>query len=237
MADRLKLSAEITSAGRWKAGAELRAGPKSAHHTSPRPINLPLPVREQATRGLGGERLPRSLLVRLFRVDRLRQSGIDLSGDVALLFVGKMPLQRLDEDAAAWHAPPASGTLRGLEQPLRQGNRSLDGPIVGHAAQYTGITPSSSATAHGRCDSTATVGPMRVATSSVNPVKQRVPRPLPCLAQRQPVAGRVRAARVDRRARQGSTPSDHAPLIVAVAATASPMTFLTWRQLEAIVFS
>src|SRR5215831_3862222 len=170
MADRLKLFVEITSAGRWKAGAEPRAGPNSAHHTSPRPITLPLPVREQATRRLGGERLPCSLLVRLFRGHRLRQGGIDLSGDVALLFVGKVPLQRLDEDAASRHAPPASGTLRGLEQPLRQGNRSLDGPIVGHAAQYTGITTSSSANDHCRRDSTATVGPMRAATSSVNPV-------------------------------------------------------------------
>src|SRR5215469_5163440 len=105
MADRLKLSAEITSAGRWRAGAEPRTGPKSAHHTSPRPIILPLPTREQATCRLGGELLPCSLLVRLFRGHRLRQGGIDLSGDVALLLVGKVPLQRLDEDAAARHPP------------------------------------------------------------------------------------------------------------------------------------
>src|SRR5438105_8386186 len=65
IADRLKLSAEITSAGRWKAGAEPRAGPKSAHHTSPRPITLPFPTRELATRRLGDERLRCSLFLGL----------------------------------------------------------------------------------------------------------------------------------------------------------------------------
>ena len=76
---------------------------------------------------------------------------------------------------------------------------------------------------------------MRVATWNVNSVKQRVPRLLRWPAQRQPVAGRVRAAWVDRQARKGSTPSDHAPVIVAVAATTSPTTILTGRRLEAIV--
>src|SRR5262245_45366521 len=119
MAERLKLSAEITSAGRWKAGAEPRAGPKSAHHTSPRPIIVPLPVREQTTRRFGRERLRRGFLLGLLLGHRLCQGGIDLSGDVALLFLSEVMLQRLDEDATARHTPPASGPLGGLEQSLR----------------------------------------------------------------------------------------------------------------------
>src|SRR5215472_1331774 len=96
MAERLKLSAETTSAGRWNAGAEPRAGPKSAHQTSPRPITLPLPVRQQAACGFGDERLGRSLFLCLFRGHGLREGGIDLSGDVALLLLGEVVLQRLD---------------------------------------------------------------------------------------------------------------------------------------------
>jgi len=78
---------------------------------------------------------------------------------------------------------------------------------------------------------------MRVATWNVNSVKLRVPRLLPWPAQRQPVAGRVRAAWVDRPAPKGSAHSDHAPVIVAVTATASPTTSQTGRRLEAIAFS
>src|SRR5260370_26785585 len=103
MSDRLKLSAEITSVGRWKAGAEPRAGPKSAHHTSPRPITRPLPLRKQATGRLGHDCLSRSLLLCLLPGHGLRQRSIDLSGDVALLVLGEVVLQRLDEDATARH--------------------------------------------------------------------------------------------------------------------------------------
>jgi len=78
---------------------------------------------------------------------------------------------------------------------------------------------------------------MRVATWNSNSVKQLLPRLLPWRAQRQLVAGRVRAAWVDREACKDSTPSDQAPVIVAVAATTSPTTLLTGRRLEAIVFS
>src|SRR6266545_1178066 len=133
MADRLKLSAEITSAGRWNADAEPRAGPKSAHHTSPRPITLPLPVREQANCSLGDERLGGSLLLCFFLGHGLREGGIDLSRDVALLLIGEVVLQRLDKDATSRHAPPTGGTLRGLEEPLRQRDCGLDGPVFRHA--------------------------------------------------------------------------------------------------------
>src|SRR5260370_40218712 len=126
MADRLKLSAEITSAGRWNAGAEPRAGPKSAHHTSPRLITLPLPLREQATRSLGDERLGGILLLSFFLGHGLRERGIALSGDVALLLIGEVVLQRLDKDATSRHAPPTGGTLCVLKQLLRDGDRSLD---------------------------------------------------------------------------------------------------------------
>src|SRR5262249_314014 len=133
MADRLKLSAEITSAGRGKAGAERWAGPKAAHHTAPRSITLPLPLREQTTRRLGdgGRRI--RLVRRLFLGYGLRKGGVDLSRNVALLFLGEMVLQRLDEDPAAGHTSPTSGTLRRLEQPLRERDCSLYGPVAWHA--------------------------------------------------------------------------------------------------------
>src|SRR5215471_3062126 len=105
MEDRLKLSAETTSAGRWYAGSEPWGCPKSAHQTSPRPITLPLPVRQHAARRLGDELLSRGLLLGLLLGHRLRQCRIDLSGDVALLLLGQVVLECLDEDATSRHAP------------------------------------------------------------------------------------------------------------------------------------
>ncbi len=84
-------------------------------------------------RRLGHERLRPGFLLGLLFGHGLRQGGIDLSGDIALFLIGEVMLQGLDEDATTRHTPPASGALGGLEQSLRERNRSLDGPVARHA--------------------------------------------------------------------------------------------------------